>query len=30
MKYLKNKVIGLDKMYSRNNRNKASKIAISV
>ena len=30
MKYLKNKVIGLGKMYSRNNRNNASELAISV
>ncbi len=30
MKYLKYKVIDIDKMYSRNNMNNASKIAISV
>ena len=30
MKYLKYKVIDVDKMYSRNNMNNASKIAISV
>ncbi len=30
MKYLKYKVIDVGKMYSRNNMNNASKIAISV
>lgn len=30
MKYLKYKVIDIGKMYSRNNMNNASKIAISV
>lgn len=30
MKYLKYKVIEIGKMYSRNNMNNASKIAISV
>lgn len=30
MKYLKYKVIEISKMYSRNNMNNASKIAISV
>lgn len=30
MKYLKYKVIDAGKMYSRNNMNNASKIAISV